>query len=152
VPASLAAHEEVPHAIDGAARKLRHFISRTCLPLGGDMPQSETDLPRDVNPTEAVQGTSSLFVLNQAEGQGMFVSQGWHRLYAEALIESDFVILPKVIALAEQAVFIRFLELFVAKSETEEVFDLLTAIRVLAEIKAEVTNTNRAYVGGAIVA
>jgi hypothetical protein len=116
------------------------------------MPQSETDLPTEVNPTEAVQGTSSLFVLNQAEGQGMFVSQGWHRLYAEALIESDFVILPKVIALAEQAVFIRYLELFIAKSETEEVFDLRIAIRVLAQIQAEITNTSRGYVGGAIVA
>jgi hypothetical protein len=116
------------------------------------MPQSETDLPTEVNPTEAVQGTSSLFVLNHAAGQGMFVSQGWHRLYAEALIDSNLVILPKGIALAEQAVFIRFLELFVAKSETEEVFDLRTAIRVLAQIKAEVTNTNTGYVGGAIVA
>jgi len=114
--------------------------------------QSETDLPTEVNPAEAAEAPSSLVVRNQAEGSGMFVSQGWHRLYADALIESDFVILPEVIALAEQAVFIRFLELFVAKSETEEVFDLRTAIRVLAQLKAEVTNTNRGCAAGAIVA
>jgi hypothetical protein len=113
------------------------------------MPQSETDLPIAVIPTERLEPTVCL-LLKETEGQGMFVSRRWHRLYAEALVESDSFILPEIIALAEQAVFIRFLELFVANSETEEVDDLRTAIKVLTQLKAEVRN--KAYVSEAIVA
>jgi hypothetical protein len=68
-----------------------------------------------------------------SEQQGMFACQNWHKLYAEALIESDLAILASRIRLAEHAMFLRYLEVRNAR-EPEEFLDLRRAVAVLTQL------------------
>jgi hypothetical protein len=101
------------------------------------MPQ--TKINQEAVLTEETESPNlSLLALGKSESQAMFVVQRWHRLYAVALIESDPALLPEAVALAEQAVLVRFLELFVARSETEETIELRRAMAALSELEAEI--------------
>ena len=64
-----------------------------------------------------------------------FVSEKWHRPYAEALQETDATKLPTLIADAKNAIFDRYLELCTSRGSMEQVFDLQRAISVLAQLK-----------------
>jgi hypothetical protein len=64
-----------------------------------------------------------------------FVSEKWHRPYAEALQETDATKLPTLIAEAENAILDRCLELCTSQGSMEQIFDLRRAISVLAQLK-----------------
>jgi hypothetical protein len=58
-----------------------------------------------------------------------FVSENWHRPYADALMETDPVRLAPLIAEAEHAIFDRYLELCVSPGPIEYSRDLLKCCR-----------------------
>jgi hypothetical protein len=73
---------------------------------------------------------------NDAEGRVLelhdfFISEKWHRPYAEALRETDASKLPTLIAEAEDAIFDRYLELCTSPGSVEQGLDLQRAITVL---------------------
>jgi hypothetical protein len=61
-----------------------------------------------------------------------FVSEKWHRPYAEALQETELLTL---IADAEDAIFDRHLELCISPASMEQSLDVQQAISVLAQLK-----------------
>ena len=64
-----------------------------------------------------------------------FVSEKWHRPYAEALQETDVTKLLTLIADAEDAIFERDLELCISPGSMEQGLDIQQAISVLAQLK-----------------
>jgi len=64
-----------------------------------------------------------------------FVTEGWHRPYAEALIEDDPTRLRTLIAETERAILARYLELSVSSVARDESFDLMSAVDALSELK-----------------
>jgi hypothetical protein len=116
------------------------------------MPQNDNDrvLRASVSTTVAETGNAALqqgagiepelTVLTGDEalsngGSAGFVTEGWHRPYAEALIEDDPTKLPTLIAEAERAILTRYLELSVSPVARDEGFDLLSAADALSELK-----------------
>jgi hypothetical protein len=71
--------------------------------------------------------------------EDLFVTQSWHRPYAEALLETDPSNLPYLIAAAERAILDRYLELELAPVPTDELVDLGHAIEALSQIKSATT-------------
>jgi hypothetical protein len=69
------------------------------------------------------------------ERRGHFLVQKWHRPYAEALLEADASKLRRLISEAEQAIFVRYLELHAAPGVTDESLDLQHAVQALSELK-----------------
>jgi hypothetical protein len=76
---------------------------------------------------------------NGAKLKSLFFTQQWHRPYAEALLESDPAKLPGLVAVAEQAILNRYLELTASASTTDERVDLGHAVDALAQLR----KTNR---------
>ncbi len=76
-----------------------------------------------------------LLSVNKTEIQGMFVTQRWQRLYADALLETDPVKLEPIINLAEGAILDRYVDLFVAHAQTDETLDLQHAVTVLLQLR-----------------
>ncbi len=64
-----------------------------------------------------------------------FMSEKWHRPYAEALQETDATKLPTLIAEAEDAIFARYLELCIYPGSKEQSLDLHQAVSVLSQLK-----------------
>ena len=71
--------------------------------------------------------------------EDLFVTQSWHRPYAEALLETDPSNLPYLIAAAERAILDRYWELEIAPVPTDELVDLGHAIEALSQIKSATT-------------
>jgi hypothetical protein len=69
------------------------------------------------------------------ELRGVLVSEEWHGPYAEALIEADPVKSKRLIALAERAIFTRYLELCVSPGSQDQYHDLRQAVNALSELK-----------------
>jgi len=67
--------------------------------------------------------------------EDIFLTQRWHRSYAEALLNSNPINLPVLIAQAERAVLERYLELSVTPSLTGDLVDLGHAVDVLAKLR-----------------
>lgn len=67
--------------------------------------------------------------------ESMFVTQSWHRPYAEALMETDPAELPSLIALAERAILTRYRELKALQVSSDELVDLRHAIEALSQLK-----------------
>lgn len=65
----------------------------------------------------------------------LFVTQCWHRPYAEALMETDEASLPALIAVAERAILERYLELQLVPVPTDELDDLGHAVEALSQLK-----------------
>jgi hypothetical protein len=70
-----------------------------------------------------------------SELSGHFLTQKWHRPYAEALLEADACKLRALISEAERAIFARYLELHAAPGVTDESLDLQHAVHALSELK-----------------
>jgi hypothetical protein len=68
--------------------------------------------------------------------EDFFVTQRWHRPYAEALLNSNPMNLPVLIAQAEHAIRERYVELSITPSPTDELVDLRHAVEALAQLKA----------------
>ena len=81
------------------------------------------------------QGTSANVVNRVLALNNFFVSEKWHRPYAEALQETDVTKLLTLIADAEDAIFDRHLELCISPGSMEQSLDLQQAISVLAQLK-----------------
>ena len=82
------------------------------------------------------QGTSANHVVNRVLAlNNFFVSEKWHRPYAEALQETDVTKSLTLIAEAEDAIFDRHLELCISPGSMEQSLDLQQAISVLAQLK-----------------
>jgi hypothetical protein len=116
------------------------------------MPQDDNDLvlrasvsttvaePRNAALQQGVGIESELTVLTCDEartngGSAGFVTEGWHRPYAEALIEDNPTKLRTLIAETEQAILTRYLELSVSPVARDEDLDLLSAGDALSELK-----------------
>jgi hypothetical protein len=69
------------------------------------------------------------------EAKGMLDSEGWHRPYAEALMETELAKLPPLIAEAERAIFDRYLELRITPAAAEHSIDLENAVYYLSQLK-----------------
>lgn len=69
------------------------------------------------------------------ELKGVLVSEKWHRPYAEALMEADPAKLDQIIALAERAIFTRYLELCVSPGSRDPYHDLRQAVNELSELR-----------------
>jgi hypothetical protein len=65
----------------------------------------------------------------------------WHKLYGEALLETDSEILLKLLAAAEKAVFERLLELTANEEGSHERQDIRRAIDVMLTLKAQARST-----------
>ena len=82
------------------------------------------------------QGISANDAVNRVLAlNNFFVSEKWHRPYAEALQETDVTKLLTFIADAEDAIFDRHLELCISPASMEQSLDLQQAISVLAQLK-----------------
>jgi len=66
---------------------------------------------------------------------GMFATQPWHTLYADALIETDPARLARMIAEAEGAIRARSAELSARPEVTDESVDLQRAVAALLYLK-----------------
>ena len=69
-----------------------------------------------------------------------FVSEKWHRPYAQALMETDPGKRAPLIAGAEHAIFDRYLELSISPGPIEQSRDLQTATNVLIDLKNAMKN------------
>ena len=69
------------------------------------------------------------------ELKGVLVSEEWHGPYAEALIETDPAKSKWLIAVAERAIFTRYLELCVSPGFKDQYLDLRQAVNALSELK-----------------
>ncbi len=82
------------------------------------------------------QGISANDAVNRVLAlNNFFVSEKWHRPYAEALQETDVTKSLTLIADAEDAIFDRHLELCFSRGSMEQSLDLQQAISVLAQLK-----------------
>ena len=82
------------------------------------------------------QGISANDAVNRVLApNNFFVSEKWHRPYAEALQETDVTKLLTLIADAEDEIFDRHLELCISPASMEQSLDLQQAISVLAQLK-----------------
>jgi hypothetical protein len=81
------------------------------------------------------QGISANDAVNRVLALNNFLSEKWHRPYAEALQETDVTKLLTLIADAEDAIFERHLELCISPGSMEQSLDLQQAISVLAQLK-----------------
>lgn len=76
------------------------------------------------------------------ELKAVLVSEKWHRPYAEVLIEADPAKSKRLIAIAERAIFTRYLELCVSPGSKDQYLDLRQAVDALSELK-EINPTGR---------
>jgi len=67
--------------------------------------------------------------------EDLFVAQSWHRPYAQALLNSNPINLPVLIAQAEDAIRDRYLELSITPLPTDELVDLGHAVDALTHLK-----------------
>ena len=82
------------------------------------------------------QGISANDAVNRVLAlNNFFVSEKWHRPYAEALRETDVTKSLTLIADAEDAILNRHLELCISPGSMEQSLDLQQAISVLAQLK-----------------
>ena len=67
----------------------------------------------------------------------MFVTEPWHKAYAEVLLAPDSPNLDKLIKRAEEAIFARYLELCASATgpQVYESVDLENAVKVLSRLK-----------------
>jgi hypothetical protein len=89
---------------------------------------SYVDLVRDHKHRDSIQGT-------KPETTGLLDSEEWHRPYAEALMETDPAKLVPLIAIAERAIFGRYLELCITRAAIEHSIDLQNAVYYLSQLK-----------------
>jgi hypothetical protein len=78
---------------------------------------------------------SRLHIAKNVKLEDLFVTQLWHRPYAEALLETDPCNLPALVASAERAILDRYLELGPASGPSDELVDLAHAVEALSQIK-----------------
>ena len=76
------------------------------------------------------------------ELNGVLFSEKWHKPYAEALLEVDPAKSKRLIAVAERAIFTRYLELAVSPGSEDQYHDLWQAVSVLSELR-EINPTRR---------
>jgi hypothetical protein len=74
-------------------------------------------------------------VLDGLNHQNFFISEKWHRPYAEALIEAEPARRSHLIVEAEHAIFSRYLELCDCPGPFECSRDLQNAIDILIQLK-----------------
>ena len=74
--------------------------------------------------------------------RNFFVSENWHRPYADALMEANPVRLAPLIAEAEHAIFDRYLNLSVSPGPIEYSRDLKNAVDVLIQLKNEMRSVS----------
>ncbi len=75
--------------------------------------------------------------------RNFFVSENWHRPYADALMKANPVRLAPLIAEAEHAIFDRYLNLCVSPGPIEYSRDLKNAVDVLIQMKNEMRSVSR---------
>jgi hypothetical protein len=75
----------------------------------------------------------------QPKANAMFVSQRWHRIYAEALLETRGKALEAKIEEAHRAIQARYVQLAAAPRVTEECRDLRNALQALCKLKTDGT-------------
>jgi len=75
------------------------------------------------------------------EHKSVLASEEWHGPYAEALIEPDPAKSKRLIAVAERAIFTRYLELCVSSGTKDQYLDLRQAVNALSELK-EINTTS----------
>ncbi len=132
---------------DEKFRKFRASFSRHATTHQPATPVSVDDLALEIPSlsittllsTDAVSLAARRALPKSIKLEDLFVTQSWHRPYAEALLETDPSNLPYLIAAAERAVMDRYLELELAPVPTDELVDLGHAIEALAQIKSTTT-------------
>jgi hypothetical protein len=67
--------------------------------------------------------------------KGKLISQRWHPPYAEALMEAEPAKRASLIAMADRAIFGRYLELCVTPAAIEHSIDLQNAVYYLSQLK-----------------
>ena len=82
----------------------------------------------------ATHATPFVFTKN-VKLEDLFVTQRWHRPYAEALLAKNPADLPSLITVAERSILDRYLELHLAPVDTDELVDLGHAVEALAQLK-----------------
>jgi hypothetical protein len=68
----------------------------------------------------------------RTEISAMFVTQDWHKLYGEALLEADPAKLPEAIAVAKREILTRYLAPWLSLDEN---VDLMHAVTALSRLK-----------------
>ncbi len=76
--------------------------------------------------------------------KNFFVTEKWHRPYANALMEKDPAKLTPLVAEAEHAIFNRYLELSVSPAPPEYFRDLQDAIDILIRLKTSTGELGKA--------
>ena len=127
---------------DEKFRKLRASFSRDAPtapaqhPNGGlDSKLAALSIANLLAPTDARASAAPHAPARSVNLEDLFVTQTWHRPYAEALLETDPSNLPYLIAAAERAIMDRYLQLEIAPVPTDELVDLGHAIEALSQIK-----------------
>jgi len=115
--------------------------STTNHPDACPMPSEESELRTPAIASNGESGaadyswrTDALVVPKKVDLRDFFVTQSWHRPYAEALLESDPEKLPALIADAERAILSRYIELSAFPEPTDEVLDLQHAVFALSQL------------------
>ena len=85
--------------------------------------------------SEAAKLTALPHLAKNIKLEDLFVTQPWHRPYAEALLNNNPINLPVLIAQAEDAILERYLELSITPSGTDELADLGHATDALIILK-----------------
>jgi hypothetical protein len=132
---------------DEKFRKLRASFSRHAPTHQPATPVSVDDLALEIPSvpiatllaTDAVSLAARRALPKSIKLEDLFVTQSWHRPYAEALLETDPSNLPYLIAAAERAIMDRYLQLELAPVPTDELVDLGHAIEALSQIKKATT-------------
>lgn len=113
-------------AIDGVSREDATHAKEETAELHSIM--SENDAPR-------------LEFARELVPKNFFVSENWHRPYADALMETNPVRLAPLIKEAEHAIFDRYLELCVSPGPIEHSRDLQNAVDVPIQLKNVTANS-----------
>jgi hypothetical protein len=76
-----------------------------------------------------------LFCLIGMECNPLSVALTWHRPYVEALLEEDWLNVPTLIASAERAILVRYIEIPANPGYTDESLHLQHAMHALSQLK-----------------
>jgi hypothetical protein len=122
-------------AIDGLGREEATHGKEETAELRSIM--SENDAPRLEFASHAAGHRS----VREPLPKNFFVSENWHRPYADALMETNPARLAPLIKEAEHAIFDRYLELCVSPGPIEHSLDLQNAVHVLIQLKNVTANS-----------
>jgi hypothetical protein len=106
------------------------------IPTDGIVPELNTIASCNaVSYADFVRNQKGFVAHTKCDINGRLDSEKWHRLYAEALMETEPAKLPPLIAEAERAIFDRYLELRITPAAAEHSIDLENATYYLSQLK-----------------